>query len=48
MRSKATAMPDQWSGTGRDPRFPEMVTASRADFLTGAQNAREKPAEEGG
>jgi glutamate synthase domain-containing protein 1/glutamate synthase domain-containing protein 3 len=41
-------MPDQWSGTGRDPRFPEMVTASRADFLTGAQNAREKPAEEGG
>jgi glutamate synthase domain-containing protein 1/glutamate synthase domain-containing protein 3 len=48
MKSKATSKLNPWSGSGRDPRFPEIITASRADFLTGAQNAREKAAEEGG
>ena len=45
---KKTRTENSWHGKGRDPRFPEIITASRADFMTGAQNVREKSAEEGG
>ena len=48
MKPKATNKLNPWNGKGRDPRFPEMITASRADLVAGAQNAREKSAEEGG
>ena len=48
MKSKTTSKSTTWSGAGRDPRFPELVTASRADLVTGAENVREKTAEEGG
>ncbi len=48
MKLKATGKLNPWSGSGRDPRFPEIITASRADLVTGARNAREKSAEEGG
>src|SRR5512139_662136 len=48
MNSQAARKFDPWRGEGRDPRFPEMITASRADLVTGAPNAREKSAEEGG
>src|SRR5512139_3907981 len=43
-----TRTENSWHGKGRDPRFPERITASRADLVTGAPDAREKPAEEGG
>jgi glutamate synthase domain-containing protein 1/glutamate synthase domain-containing protein 3 len=48
MHSKSTSKRNLWNGTGRDPRFPEIITASRADLVSGAPNAREKSAEEGG
>src|SRR3972149_2284940 len=43
-----TRTENSWHGKGRDPQFPEIVTASRADLVTGAPNVREKSAEEGG
>ena len=48
MKPKASSKLNSWSGTGRDPRFPELVNASRADLVAGAENVREKTAEEGG
>jgi glutamate synthase domain-containing protein 1 len=48
MKPKASSKQNPWSETGRDPRFPEKITASRADFMTGAEHTREKSAEEGG
>jgi glutamate synthase domain-containing protein 1/glutamate synthase domain-containing protein 3 len=48
MKSKTTSKLNSWSGKGRDPRFPEIITASRSDLVAGAENVREKTAEEGG
>src|SRR5512139_2417398 len=48
MNSQTAGKLNPWSGEGRDPRYPELITASRADLVNGAPNAREKSAEEGG
>ncbi len=48
MKTKMNTIYNSWRGTGRDPRFPEIIAASRAGLLTGAEHVREKDAEEGG
>jgi glutamate synthase domain-containing protein 1/glutamate synthase domain-containing protein 3 len=48
MKTISVSKHKSWNGAGRDPRFAELINASRADLPIGDRNDRGKSAEEGG